>query len=504
MITTRRPGAPLCASAVIGLLAFSSANSSAAESRWPKSADELEVTLKVEEALEDGPVVCKVTLKNVGKDSLKYGHGTSGKGAFCRPAGNWKARKEPTYRIGGLMGRIGPFERRLEPGQSDSELFYLHKGFLSIPSGRARLAFGWNVNGIVLEAREKGERQEVLDLLFRLKGEQNVDILPATEKNVLPVLGRLEAQVSEIVKQLDADRGDSWGWTEPVEAIVQTFKDSRHSQFVPLMILTIDRLPLSASRSELVEMVYECFATSRDGFDALFAYLSSSDIASADDVFEYWSIEERRHEYRKECLAELKEPLILDRNPEKADLQKRRRESLSEAEEVWKAAKRHLDTRLTNEQINRLCSIKSVWVRALLYAHFPKRCPKEWIAKLFGDLEAVARPPARFQELMKQLDDDSFRVREEATAALIASGPTFAWHLWAVPKVELSLEAAARLEKVLKQVKKPELPRLWRRTIFHLGWYKEAPYQKVLNALRETDCPNLISQAAQEAYEGRR
>ncbi len=103
---------------------------------------------------------------------------------------------------------------------------------------------------------------------------------------------------------------------------------------------------------------------------------------------------------------------------------------------------------------------------------------------------------------MADLDDDDFNVRERATADLIEFGPALAAFLWAAPQEKLSPEAANRLRRVLEKVEKPQLPRLCQRTISHLGWNAEAPQnRKLLDALRMSDCPNLISCAAQQAYD---
>ena len=57
--------------------------------RLPKSPDELAITLTVNEALEEGPVIFVVTLKNVCKDTLLYCQpGLSG--AYCNLDADWK------------------------------------------------------------------------------------------------------------------------------------------------------------------------------------------------------------------------------------------------------------------------------------------------------------------------------------------------------------------------------------------------------------------------------
>ena len=77
----------------------------------------------------------------------------------------------------------------------------------------------------------------------------------------------------------------------------------------------------------------------------------------------------------------------------------------------------------------------------LLYAHFPDRCPADWIETLFKDLKQLVRPPERIKELVAKLDDDSYRVREQATKELIELCRAFNFQLREVHQDKLSVEA---------------------------------------------------------------
>src|SRR5262249_50446525 len=150
--------------------------------------------------------------------------------------------------------------------------------------------------------------------------------------------------------------------------------------------------------------------------------------------FDYWTREDSNHEESKHRREELQRPLPNESDPKKAELEKFLRNMRQQEEEAWQDSKRHPDTRLTNEQFGELLGVRDVWVRALLYAHYPERCPADWVETLRQDFQQMVRAPERFDELLGQLDDNSFPVRERATAELIKSGPLFAWHLWAVPQ----------------------------------------------------------------------
>jgi hypothetical protein len=72
------------------------------------------------------------------------------------------------------------------------------------------------------------------------------------------------------------------------------------------------------------------------------------------------------------------------------------------------------------------------------------------------------RPPAdagkpSVAELIRQLDADSFAVRERATRALVERGPAAAPRLRAALRGKVSLEARRRIERVLRQLKDPPL-----------------------------------------------
>jgi len=495
MPITRRIGAVF----TLSLLIAAQPARAEEEARWPKSPDELAVTLSVQHALEEGPVVCTVTLKNVSKARLKYATSMFEKGAYCAADAGWTARKEPLCEKFLICGNIGPYEQDLYPGNTVSKTFYLHPSFLSIPSGKAAVRFGWRVYRIVDKPAEKDWDRRQLDLLFDLKDAQSVEILPATERNVAATLRNLEADLATVAKRLGPREDYAWCSDDPSAAFVDTIKGCRHKEFVPLLFRAIDQLPAADFRRQLVGVVYESSPTPEEGFSALADYLSSPSPAAADEVIDYWVQEEQAHEESKRRREELQKPLLPEPDPEKALSQKYFREIIEADEEAWKDSKRHPDTRLTKEQFDRLRAVKGVWVRTLLYSYYPDKCPAGWVDALFDDLKQVVRPPERFQKLLTDLDDDSFDVREQATAELIRSGPTFAWYLWAAPLDKLPPEAANRLQRVLEKVEKPELPPLWRRAISHFGWYPTPQNQRLLDALTSSDCPSLVSRAAQEA-----
>ena len=404
-------------------------------------------------------------------------------------------------RVSFICGIVGPYERDLDPGATASETFYLHTSFLSIPSGKAAVRFGSRVYRVVENPADKDGDRRQLDLLFELKDTQTVEVLPATEKNVASVLWRLEAEFPEAVKSEEAWPEHVWPACKPAAEFVGTIDGCRHAEFVPLLLQAIDQLHGENFRQRLIGAVYESSAAPEEGFSALADHIASG-CAVADEIFDYWAAEDRDHNSSTRRQEELKKPPPKESDPEKAKIQDLLRQVTQADEDAWRDSKRHLDTRLTKEQFGRLRAVKDVWVRTLLYSYYPGQCPPDWAETLFNDLKQLKRPPERFRELMDKLDDDDFDRREQATAELLRFSPTFASNPWAAPQDKLSPEAACRLRRVLEKVEKPELPRLLQRTISHLGWYAQEPQnRKLLDALRVSDCPNLMSRAAQQAFD---
>src|SRR4051794_14898758 len=73
---------------------------------YPLRADEMTVALSVVHALEEGPIVCTVTLQNVSKRRLMIGTPWFGDGAYCRIDAGWNARREPRFRLVGYSGAL--------------------------------------------------------------------------------------------------------------------------------------------------------------------------------------------------------------------------------------------------------------------------------------------------------------------------------------------------------------------------------------------------------------
>ncbi len=472
--------------------------------QWP-SKDELEVSLTVLHALEDGPLICQVNLKNIGKRPVEYATDMWIAGATCRVQANWKAKKEPLCKYDFICGFVGPYLHRLFPGDSASHTFYLHERFLEVPAGEVPLRFGWEVYR-TRKAATKGadsRRDETLELLFTLERTQTVKVLPATKENVATLLSKLEADFARAAKTVEGQKDYIWTNVDPTQPFVKTLVGSRRKEFVPLLLRALDRLPASVSRRQLVATVYESFDTPEKSFDVLANYLDSRCPATAVEVFHYWDRQESDHKDSARRQAELRETRKPSTDPERKQLDDFMLEITRSEEEAWRTSKRHLDTRLTEKQFERLLAVKNVWVRALLYDHFSDRCPAPWVGTLLADLRETAQPPKRLLKLLDQLDDDAFLVREQASKELAASRDAAIVYFWNISREKLSPEASRRLRQVMKGVEKPELPPLWRRSIAHFAFSGKPHVRQMLEILRKGDPATLIAQTAQAAFEER-
>ena len=348
------------------------------------------------------------------------------------------------------------------------------------------MRFGWDLGK--LEKQENDRFPPAQVNLFVVKSEQTIEIKPATEKNVTPVLRNLEAEFARIVELKERGASREWAFPGALTEWLRTIKGCRHKEFAPLLVRAIDWMPDGYDKDQLIATLYESFPTPEEGFAVLADYLSSTRPASALEVFEYWAQEDSAHKRSKERQAELKKPQPKDLIAETD-------------EEAWQSSKRHLDLRLTKEQFSRLRGIKDVWVRPLLYAHYPDHCPPEWVDVLLKDLKQIVRPPEGIAKLVAKLDDDDFKIREQATRDLLELCRTCNWPLRDVNEDKLSTEAVARVRRVRANFENLELPFLWQSTIRYLARNSEPQAQKMFEILRTSDCRNPISEAAQEYFD---
>jgi hypothetical protein len=469
-----------------------------ADVRAPARPDDFGIKLTVDEAIEEGPIICTVTLENRTRHTLEYFAKSADAGAFCTVHASWKPRERPP--ITGIESssvlRFIEAEPetwfRLSPGATVSKRVYLHSNFLSTRAGNATVRFGWSVDAA---AKDMDDGRDKPKHLFNVQSEQAIAIKAATDENLAPVLAKLEAEFSRIVHAETAQPGKTEEHQADWAAFFNCIHGCRQRQFVPLLFRAIEQLRSRNDQHQLIADIYDSFPTPQEGFAAIADSLSTHRPPIAAYLFDYWFQEDLDHLWSQERQAELNQPAA------KNDPSGGARRLTQRDEDAWRSSKRHLDTRLTKEQFARLRDIKDVWVRALLYAHYPDQCPKPWVDALTNDLKQFLRPSERFAALVAQLDHDRFKVREEATRELIELSRIFDRQLLEISEDKLSPEVQERLRRVRSRSEQAKLPPLWQSTIDCLAWNPDPRARQVLEILRTAESRNRISDAAQKAFE---
>jgi hypothetical protein len=457
---------------------------------WPRGPSELDVRLAVIEALEDGPVICEVTLKNISSSDLQVGAKSGVIGGFCRPEAKWRIRTEPSRTGSVILGAARGHGHPLAPGETVSMAFNIHRGFLSVPAGKVPLRFGWEIYRTA-DPDKPGPGKE-FDLLFKIERTETIEVRPATAENVAAARRRLESELNTVLPEDRLEKRARFWIDCPVDRFLRKVVGCRHKEFVPLMLQAIDRgAPTCYRGRDILGSVYESFATPEEGFAACAEYLATGEPAAAADLFEYWTRQEadfQEHLRREEKLKKSPPGTGGGTGPGPERLE----------EELWKTSKRHLDTRLTRDQGQRLLRAPNVCVRALLYSYHPDWCPDAWIATLEKDLHEAMQPPRHLEELLARLDDDRFAVRERASAELLRAGPLLVGYLREVKQERLPPETRRRLELALAALGEPRLPRLWQDTVSRLTSEASPACRKMVDILLAGDNRSPIARAARE------
>lgn len=118
---------------------------------------------------------------------------------------------------------------------------------------------------------------------------------------------------------------------------------------------------------------------------------------------------------------------------------------------LWRAHR----IRLPRSERAQLIQSASLWTRMLAYVTYPEDCEAAWSHTLMRDLRRLGRPsiaPQDFEKLLRDLDDDSFVVREKASARFEQLGDLVQNQLRQALKMPLSLEAKRRIRLALEKI----------------------------------------------------
>jgi hypothetical protein len=170
--------------------------------------------------------------------------------------------------------------------------------------------------------------------------------------------------------------------------------------------------------------------------------------------------------------------------------------------QYWK----HHRTALPPQELQNLLGAKHIWTRVLTAVTFPGQFSQGWKAALLRELRGVARPlpPEQFAPLLRDLDDDSFVVRESASARLEQLGERVEAHLQQALRTPLSVEAKGRVRSTLERIAATPRPPDCDRTISYLAESVRTPEaDSILTALADGDPHLSLTKYAKTALKQR-
>jgi hypothetical protein len=185
----------------------------------------LELSLKVVEAFEHGPVILDVTLTNRGKKALKVRTYSLIQQSSIVPPVEWKAWEPVRFGCAGTQD-----DPMLEPGMRLTERHILHQEYVSrFPAGEYRVIVNWTLLG-------PPRADEVAwHILAMLKKTFPVTISPATPANRYALAARLEAEYKSLPP---GARGD---FEDPLWQLGNQLLGVRHKELIPLALEMLDR-----------------------------------------------------------------------------------------------------------------------------------------------------------------------------------------------------------------------------------------------------------------------
>ena len=188
-----------------------------------RSANSLELNLRVIEAFERGPVIVEVSITNRSENAVTATDPARLNGLILSTLPNaWKAE----FRIPCQSG-VGPYRVRVEPGEVRKRRFVLQSEYVSeFPAGTYRIAVTWPL------------RWNLVRVVTLPKKTFPITITPATFANRWALLARLQAEFTSLPPVPDQ------GLLEDAALeLGEKLAYSRHKELIPLILRFLDRYP---------------------------------------------------------------------------------------------------------------------------------------------------------------------------------------------------------------------------------------------------------------------
>ena len=226
---------------------------------------------------------------------------------------------------------------------------------------------------------------------------------------------KLESWVNEA--ETKDHPGASWRHLLAAE-VVQALVNSRHPEFVPLLLRVLQWEKSGFDTFALCNTVYDSYPDPTSGYLPLRSLYTEGSAATAKVILDYWWHQESyysSHQYILRTLNAIRSGKPIDKHlGNRRDLVY---EGFMKEVTYWSNARAHSNSRLTPDQHRDLQGLDNVWLRAGYWQKFPTHCSPFWAAWLYSDLKRAVAPPDEkvIRAIADGLADDRYAIRERAS-----------------------------------------------------------------------------------------
>lgn len=245
--------ASLIASAVM-ILAYS-----------PACAEDFTLKATTVEALEDGPLVVRVTLDYRGEKRLRIRTHNWSPNAFAMPREKWERRGAG----GGVSG--SPYgSSTLSPGDKRTEILYVHQHFQHIPRGKTVFEVVWPIHEPGLGGKEIARPVTTLE----------VDIPAANKERTRVLCQWLEEKLNNGKETVDPQQS--------IRKVIDYIRYTNHAELAPIAWRLMEFHPESYPASDFIEMIYATAEDKRAVNRRLAKLACDPNYPHLDNIFWYW------------------------------------------------------------------------------------------------------------------------------------------------------------------------------------------------------------------------
>jgi hypothetical protein len=301
-----------------------------ADSPAPAASPSFRLRASVVVAVEGGPLVIKVTLRNCGSRPQVLG---------VFPPGPYSHVENPPKEWGwGLLGRgyNGPTYgcETLKPGEEWTEIQYLHHRYVNLSPRRVNLTLGWTVYSY-----------DPFECIASLQTTIPVVILPANAENLSALRRRLE-------RRLQAPRPSS----EDINDIQNILYRTAHASLLPVATKVLEKPCPDGGFRRTFSFLESCSEYHRELDSELIRILKDPQYPNRRQIFDHWNGR--------------KKPLPADQLAE-----------LAQIDHIWTRV-------MTYAYFPGRC--EKPWIAALLgdLEHLPKPIPGDRMVRLLRELDS--------------------------------------------------------------------------------------------------------------------